>query len=34
MIVRAARVIGIILFFLCALSFGQTKPAPTACARE
>jgi homoserine O-acetyltransferase/O-succinyltransferase len=32
MILRAARVIGIVLFFLCALSFGQTNPAPTAPA--
>src|SRR5580693_1128164 len=27
MILRAARVIGIVLFFLCALSFGQTNPS-------
>jgi homoserine O-acetyltransferase len=30
MTLRVARVIGIVLFFFCALSFGQTNPAPAA----
>ncbi|HUD56271.1 MAG TPA: alpha/beta fold hydrolase [Terracidiphilus sp.] len=30
MFLRAARVIGIVLFFLCALSFGQTNPTSAA----